>query len=196
MPKLWTDTVESHRQEVREAVLDAAGELVTSRGLLAVSMSQVAAAAGIGRATLYKYFADAEEVLAAWHARHVAAHLAELTALAAGSADPAARLRSVLEQYARICHQRARHGEDPMTAALHRAPDVHRQERQLHDLVAGLLADAASSGAVRTDVPAGELASFCLHALTAAGDISRAAAVNTLVKVVWAGLTPSGGANR
>lgn len=190
---MWTDTVESHRQEVREAVLDAAGEVAASRGVLAVSMSQVAAAAGIGRATLYKYFADAEEVLAAWHARQVAAHLAELTALAAGSKDPAARLRSVLEQYARICQQQAQHGGDAITAALHRAPDVHRQERQLQDLVAGLLADAASSGAVRTDVPAGELASFCLHALTAAGDISRAAPVNTLVKVVWAGLTPSGG---
>ena len=69
MPRLWTDTVESHRQEVREAILDAAGELVARRGLLAVSMSQLAEAAGIGRATLYKYFADVEHVFAAWHAR-------------------------------------------------------------------------------------------------------------------------------
>ena len=80
MPKLWTDTVATHREEVRHAVLDAAGKLVTRQGLLAVSMSQVAAAAGIGRATLYKYFADVEEVLAAWHARQVSAHLAALAA--------------------------------------------------------------------------------------------------------------------
>ena len=62
--------------------MDAAGELVASRGLLSVSMSQLAETAGIGRATLYKYFADVEQVLTAWHARQVAGHLAQLTALA------------------------------------------------------------------------------------------------------------------
>ena len=84
MPKLWTDTVATHREEVRQAVLDAAGQLVARDGLWAVSMSRLAEVAGIGRATLYKYFADVEEVLAAWHARQVSAHLADLAAVAAG----------------------------------------------------------------------------------------------------------------
>ena len=44
MPKLWTETVETHRQEVREAILDATGSLVQSRGLLAVTMSDIAEA--------------------------------------------------------------------------------------------------------------------------------------------------------
>ena len=171
MPKLWTETVESHRQEVREAILDAADELVASRGLLAVSMSQLAETAGIGRATLYKYFADVEQVLAAWHARQVAEHLAELTALAEGPGEPAIRLRSALEAYERICRQRARHGGDAMSAALHHSPEVQQSERQLRDLLAGLVAEAAAAAVVRSDVPARELASFCVHALTAAVDI-------------------------
>ena len=87
MPKLWTDTVATHREEVRQAVLDAAGELVARDGLWAVSMSRLAEAAGIGRATLYKYFADVEEVLAAWHARQVSAHLADLATVAAGPGE-------------------------------------------------------------------------------------------------------------
>jgi hypothetical protein len=41
---------------------------------LGISMSQIAAAAGIGRATLYKYFPDVERVVAAWHNRQVADH--------------------------------------------------------------------------------------------------------------------------
>lgn len=187
VPKLWTDTVESHRQEVREAILDAAGELVASRSVLQASMSQLAGAAGIGRATLYKYFADMEEVLAAWHTRQVTGHLIELTALADGPAAPAARLRSVLELYARICRQRAQHGGDAMVAVLHRSTDIQRQERQLRDLVARLISEAATSGAVRSDVPADQLAGFCVHALTAAGD-TAAAKAGVLVDVVWAGL--------
>jgi AcrR family transcriptional regulator len=65
--------VETHRQEVREAILDATGGLVQSRGLLAVTMSDIAEATGIGRATLYKYFPDVEMILSAWHQRHVEA---------------------------------------------------------------------------------------------------------------------------
>jgi AcrR family transcriptional regulator len=52
---------------VREAILDATGELVLSRGLLAVTMSDIAEATGIGRATLYKYFPGVEAILNAWH---------------------------------------------------------------------------------------------------------------------------------
>lgn len=189
VPRLWTETVESHRQEVREAILDAAGELVASQGLMAVSMSQLATAAGIGRATLYKYFADVEEVFAAWHARQVAGHLAQLAALAEGPGQPAIRLRSVLEAYGRICRQRARHGGDAMSAALHHAREVHQPERQLRDLLAEMVAEAAASGAVRKDMPAQELASFCVHALTAAADVEAAPAVVSLVDLVWASLT-------
>ena len=191
VPKLWTDTVESHRQEVREAILDAAGELVARRGLLAVSMSQLAEEAGIGRATLYKYFADVEEVLAAWHARQVAGHLAQLAAVAQGPGEPADRLRSALEAYGRICRQRARHGGDAMSAALHRAREVQQPERQLGDLLASLVAEAAAAGAVRTDMPARELASFCVHALTAAADMGSASAGESLVELVWAALKPA-----
>ncbi|HEX5902785.1 MAG TPA: helix-turn-helix domain-containing protein, partial [Actinomycetota bacterium] len=56
MPRLWTETVDAHRREVRSAVLDAAADLVAERGLRSVTMSEIAHRSGIGRATLYKYF--------------------------------------------------------------------------------------------------------------------------------------------
>lgn len=187
MPKLWTDTVATHREEVRQAVLDAAGQLVARDGLWAVSMSRLARAAGIGRATLYKYFADAEEVLAAWHARQVTVHLADLATLAAESGDASGRLRAALKRYAHICVQRSRHGGD-VAAALHRAPGVDDQHRQLQDLLTGLIQDAASAGTVRADVPAEHLAGFCLAALTAA---SPATSPDVVVQLVWTALTAS-----
>jgi len=51
---------------------------VAERGLASVTMSQIAAQTGIGRATLYKYFPDVEAILAAWHQRQVARHLNQL----------------------------------------------------------------------------------------------------------------------
>ena len=190
MPKLWTETVATHRQEVREAILDATGSLVQSRGLLAVSMSEIAEATGIGRATLYKYFPDVETILSAWHQRHVEAHLAELRRIQQRTADPVARLQAVLRQYSDICRQRRRHGDDELTAVLHRSAEVRKLQRQLLDLISGLVAEAAEAGAVRQDVPVAELASYCIHALAAAGN-SSTTAVDRLLDVVWTGITPT-----
>ena len=76
MPKLWTDTVEEHRRAVRDAAMDATARLAAGRGLASVTMSRIAEEAGIGRATLYKYFPDVEAMLIAWHERQVGSHLA------------------------------------------------------------------------------------------------------------------------
>jgi AcrR family transcriptional regulator len=190
MPKLWSETVESHRLEVREAILDAAGDLVMSRGLLAVSMSAVAEATGIGRATLYKYFPDAEDVLTAWHERHVSSHLAAMTALRdRGGGTPSTRLRKVLVAYGHICQQRRRHGAGELAGVLHRTERVQALHRQLVELVAELASAAAREGAVRDDVPAQELAAFAIHALGAADDVRTDAALKRLVDLVWSGLT-------
>ena len=78
MPKLWNETIEIHREAVRRAVLDAAARLVAGHGVSGVTMSAIAQSAGIGRATLYKYFPDVESILVAWHERQVESHLAEL----------------------------------------------------------------------------------------------------------------------
>jgi AcrR family transcriptional regulator len=188
VPKLWTETVETHRQEVREAILDATGSLVQSRGLLAVTMSDIAEATGIGRATLYKYFPDVEMILSAWHQRHVEAHLAELRRIQQRAADPVARLQAVLRRYADICRKRRRHGDDELSAVLlHRSAEVRKLQRQLLDLISGLVAEAAAAGAVRQDVPAEEVASYCVHALAAAGDSSTA--IDRLLDLVWTGIT-------
>ena len=53
MPNLWNETIEAHRREIRDAVLDTTAALVARHGLLSVTMSQIAEATGIGRATLY-----------------------------------------------------------------------------------------------------------------------------------------------
>jgi AcrR family transcriptional regulator len=185
VPKLWNDTIDEHRREVRDAILDATATLVAERGLTAVNMSEIAERAGIGRATLYKYFEDVESVLVAWHERQVADHVAELAGVRDRLADPAERLHAVLEAFAMISHQR--HDTD-LGALLHRGDHVKRAHDQLHTLVRDLIAEGASAGVLRHDVSPPELATFCLHALTGASALPSKAAVRRLVGVTLAGL--------
>ena len=49
---------------------------------------------------------------------------------------------------------------------------------------------AGPVGELRNDADPGELASYCLHALRAAGSLTSAAAVGRLVTVTMAGLRP------
>ena len=51
------------KQRTRESIARAALELFAARGFAAVSMAQVAEAADVGQRTLFRYFADKEELL-------------------------------------------------------------------------------------------------------------------------------------
>ena len=188
MPKLWTETIEEHRRTVHDATLDATAALVREHGLASVTMSQIAAAAGIGRATLYKYFPDVEAILVAWHDRHITRHLRQLAEARDAAATPAGRLEAVLEAFAWIQHQH--HDTELPVALLHRGEHVARAQQQLRDLVSDLLAAGAQAGVVRTDIAPGELASYCLHALTGAGSLPSEAAVRRLLSVTMSGLRP------
>ncbi len=189
MPKLWSDTIETHRRQVRDAILEAAVTLVTEHGLHAVAMSQVAEAAGIGRATLYKYFPDVEAILIAWHGDQVNGHLEHLQEVRGRAGDPVARLHAVLEAYAFTVFDRPRHSE--LAAFVHRGRDLADAQRHLVDFISHLLTEAAQTGHIRDDVGAGELATFCLNALAASGSLHSKAAVRRLVGVTLAGLRPA-----
>lgn len=160
--------------------MDAAWALVTEHGLRAVTMSQIAARAGIGRATLYKYFPDVEAILLAWHQRHVAAHLAELHELAARPAGPRQRLETVLEAYARISLHRGRHAVE-LDTLLHDREDVAQSQRRVRAMVESLVAAASEAGDVRDDVSPRRLASFAVHALAAAAELASEEPLGRLV---------------
>jgi AcrR family transcriptional regulator len=190
MPKLWHETMAAHRRGVRDAILHTAAALVAERGLHAVTMSEIAEQAGIGRATLYKYFPDVEAVLLAWHGEHVAAHLARLAAVRDRGGAPGDQLQAALEAYA--LHVRERPHGSELASFVHRGEQFARGRRELLGFGQDLVAAAASSGDVRGDVAAHELAVYCLHALAAAAELPSEEAVRRLVAVTLAGLRPAG----
>lgn len=185
MPKLWTNTIEAHRQSVHDAVLDAAASLIAASGLSAVTMSAIAGQTGIGRATLYKYFPDVETILGAWHQRQIGRHLHELTEIAARPAAPGARLTAVLEAYVQNAFgHRADH------AMPHAGAHVAHARQHLRGFLAGLIAEAAAAGEVRADIAPDELAAYCIAALDGAAVLTKKAAVSRLLVLVEATLLP------
>jgi AcrR family transcriptional regulator len=190
VPKLWSDTIDAHRHTVRDATMEATASLVAEHGLRAVTMSQIAEATGIGRATLYKYFPDVEAILAAWHEREISGHLEQLAQARDQASGPAMRLEAVLEAYALIAHQSHGHHDAELASLLHRDERVVRAEQHLRDMVRRLLVDATASGDVRDDVAPDELVTYCLHAIGAASGLPSKAAVSRLVGVTLSGLRP------
>jgi AcrR family transcriptional regulator len=195
MPKLWNATIEAHRAAVRDAVLDTTAALVAEHGLASVTMSEIAEKSGIGRATLYKYFPDPEAILLAWHERQITGHLEYLAEVRDQAGDASGRLEAVLEAYAlihqrRVQRHRDEHRSTELAAFLHRDEHLARAQQQLHDFIRDLLIESAETGDVRRDVAPDELASYCLHALTAASSLPSKAAVRRLVAVTLTGLRP------
>ncbi|GGU87344.1 TetR family transcriptional regulator [Streptomyces albospinus] len=190
MPKLWNDSIETHRRAVREATIDATAELIAEHGLLSVTMSQIAERAGIGRATLYKYFPDLKSVLDAWHERQITTHLDQLAQARDHASHPDQRLRTVLQTYARITRHPRGHHDSELAALMHRGEHVTRAQQHLHAMIRDLAAEAAQAGEIRDDIAPDELAIYCLHALTAASSLPDEPAVDRLVEITLAGLKP------
>ena len=187
VPKLWNETIEAHRRAVRDATLDTTAALVAEHGLRSVTMSQIAEETGIGRATLYKYFPDVEAILSAWHERHIADHIEHLGQVKDGAGDASHRLTAVLQAYALMAHERH---DTELAALLHQGEHVARAQQHLHTFIRDLIVEGAKTGDLRDDVAPSELASYCLHALTAASSLPSKAAVRRLVTVILAGLHP------
>ncbi len=192
MPKLWSATIEAHRREVRDAILETTAALVAKHGLRSVTMSQIAEDTGVGRATLYKYFSGVEAILFAWHARHISGHLEHLATVRDAAEDASERLEAVLEAFALISHESRGHRDTELATFLHGDEQVAKAQQRLRAMIRDLLAEGAESGDLRNDVSPDELASYCLHALAAASSLPSKAAVRRLVTVTLDGLRRRG----
>src|SRR5438270_10809807 len=82
--------------ERREALLDAATEIVASGDLDALSMEAVAVRAGVSRPLVYKHFANKGELLAAVYRREAVAFDAEIVAAVQGAEGLEDMLRAML----------------------------------------------------------------------------------------------------
>jgi len=184
MPRLWTATVEAHRDAVRQAVLDAAWDLAREHGPLSLTMSQIARKAGIGRATLYKYFPDFVSILRAYHRDRVAEHLKHLHHVNQMASSPRERLRIVLVHYAEVLRRREHPSYEGLSTLLHADGEVETAHRQLTAMLVAIIEDAVAAGQVRSDLEPALLADFCLSALGAVSHSSESQTCDSVVSLV------------
>ena len=171
MPKIWGETVADHKDRLRATIVESTVALVAERGRADVSMSAVAERVGIGRATLYNYFPDVDQILATYVVGQFDRQHAVLDERLAAVDDPLEELRISLElvigYFATAEHRDASPiGIDTFgPGSQERVDDAQRTFR---DRLAVLLARATTAGLVRADLDP-EFAADALNHLLAAG---------------------------
>jgi AcrR family transcriptional regulator len=185
MPKLWNDTIEAHKGAVADAVMDTTAALASSEGLHNVTMARIAQDAGIGRATLYKYFTDVGQILTTWHKREISRHLEALENARRSHKEPLRALEAVLMAYATNAF---RHNDHALASQLHAMPHLQDAHRHLEPFVAEIIGEALKRGDLKSGAPADELARYALSATAAAAQTHSHPALDRLMGIILRGL--------
>jgi TetR/AcrR family transcriptional regulator, mexCD-oprJ operon repressor len=147
------------RQRVASAILDSAATVLVAKGEQA-SMAELATAAGVARATVYRYFPNRESLLEA---------LARATIEETGEALQSARLDEVgvEDALARSVRALASGGDRFVVAARQRGQAGSEEfERRVAAPIQAVLDRGRVAGEIRSDVPAAWLLET-LFAITA-----------------------------
>ncbi len=135
---------------VAEAILDAAADLLAAGGE-PPSLNDVAKAAGVARATLYRHFATREQLL---QALSTTAREATATRLAEADLDAV----PVTEGIARVARVVAAGGSKYAALVGQFGPaDAGREQEQITTMIDGLLRRGVDDGTLRGDISVGEL---------------------------------------
>lgn len=95
---------ESRSEETKQAILQAAGQLFAAKGFDAVSIREIAKAAGCSHTTLYLYFKDKEALLHELSVGPLEGLYQQLASIQAdGALTPEQRVKMVSSSFIRFC---------------------------------------------------------------------------------------------
>jgi TetR/AcrR family transcriptional repressor of mexCD-oprJ operon len=156
----------SRTSRTRTAILDAAARVLSERGTSA-NMVDVAAAAGVGRATLYRHFPDREELLDALASHAIADSAARL-------ADAGLERAPVAEAIERIVRALTAVGDRyTVLAGRHVETDRDEVDRLIAAPVRAVLTRGVESGLLRQDLPPDVLLELFRGVVIAATNLIR-----------------------
>lgn len=96
MPRIRAGSIDEHKALTRRALLESAYQLIDEAGTAEVALGEIALAAGVGRTTLYDYFSDRDDLIAALVEEELPVVLGELI----GAVDETASIRDQLADLA------------------------------------------------------------------------------------------------
>ena len=156
MPKIMGSSLAEHRERTRTALFDALSELMAKRSFDKITLSDVAAHAGVGRTAVYNHFADKEDLLLAFMEHETARYAEELSAALAGVEDPIDRLRVYVRQQALIKRHFHFPSSGPLANSVSRgtAGRLRAHAGLMAQMLAQILTDAVATGAIPPQDPA------------------------------------------
>lgn len=141
MPRIAAPTIAEHRDQRRADLLAAGHELVLSGGPRAVTMTAVAARAGLSRTAVYEYFASTEDLLAAVLGERMTAWTAEVESALAAADSPQQKVAT----YVRVSLELIKDGSHGLLVLLSAETLPTHVRRQLSELHATLAAPLSSA---------------------------------------------------
>ncbi len=141
MPRIEAPTIAEHRDQRRTALLAAGHELVLSGGPSAVTMTAVAARAGLSRPAVYDYFASTTDLLAAVLSERMHAWSDDVDQALAGEATAEAKVRTYVRVSLELISDGS-HGLMVLLSTESLPADVRKALTDLHVTLAAPLGSA------------------------------------------------------
>ena len=127
-------------------IFEATLGLIAERGLGGVTMTEVAARAGVARQTLYNHYPDVDSIVVAVLDRHAVDSLSQVTALVATASSPHAKL----ELLVRHTMAAAAHGQPAVDVQAGLSPParatIAEHQRATRQLIGTILEEGVATG--------------------------------------------------
>jgi AcrR family transcriptional regulator len=137
----------------RQEVFDASVPLFLEKGFNETSMREIAAAAGIGKATLYDYFKTKDDILLSFFEREVNEMAARATKVARQDVPAAEKLRRIIQMHVEYwLPRKAFYLRLTIEAQRLSLPSQQRIQAARHayqDMLRGIIEDGIQEGAFR-----------------------------------------------
>ena len=98
MPKIIGGSLHEHREQTRQKLFAALSALMAERGFDAITLAEIAQAAGVGRTAVYNHFPDKEALLVGFITHETEQYAASLQRALDDLDDPVERLRTYVSQ--------------------------------------------------------------------------------------------------
>ena len=150
MPKIIGGSLSEHREQTRNKLFAALATLMSERGFDAVTLAEIAGAAGVGRTAVYNHVPDKETLLLEFITHETDQWVGALQRALEGVDDPVLQLRTYIRQQAEL--KRVFHlapGGSELRTLL--SPDMQRRLREhavpVEAILRGILTAGMESGA-------------------------------------------------
>jgi AcrR family transcriptional regulator len=102
MPKIIGGSLHEHRAQTRQKLFAALSSLMADRGFDAITLADIASAAGIGRTAVYNHFPDKESLLVGFITHETEQYVATLERTLQDVEDPVEQLRTYVRAQAQL----------------------------------------------------------------------------------------------